>query len=65
MTDQQRCPERWVNGIATFTVPLDIPVDASDLEKLEAATARFGDEFLFRFDGADVTFEISDDQAEQ
>lgn len=29
--------ERWVNAVATIRIPLDVPVNASKEEKLQAA----------------------------
>lgn len=38
-TGEQREKDRWVNAVITFTIPLEVPIDASVGEKADAAQA--------------------------
>ena len=57
-------PGRWVNAVAEFMVPMDIPVDTDPHDKLAAAEAAFGEDFLGQCEGSTLRWEDAGDPAE-
>lgn len=54
-------PERWVNGVIRFTVPMDISPESSREEMADAAVALFDERPDYGQDAvAEISFEIAE-----
>lgn len=58
----RQCPERWVNAVIRFTIPMEVSPELSREELADAAVALFDDRFPDP--GQDAVGEISFEIAE-